>query len=170
MTCQGMRCFSHCYAMKGRCASPATQNAWAENWLLFSKTPDHFFGEIERALSRKRKPGYFRWHVGGDIPSQSYLEGIRWLARTNRGWRFALYTKRFDLDWKDALGTPNLHIRFSRWPSLGINPPKGMAHLPSFWTCSSAPFKNDCLKCPGSCADCRACWNPKPRVIWIPLH
>jgi hypothetical protein len=172
LTCIGMPCRPLCYAMKARCAQAQTKHAWLENYRLWNRSPSAYFDAIDQALHTRRKPGFFRWHVGGEVPSQAYLESVRWIARVHPLWSFALYTKRFDLDWTNILNVENLHVRFSCWPSIGVMPPSigPLADVPTFWTLSKGQRLSSGFKCPGRCADCRQCWSRKHRSIWITRH
>lgn len=171
-TCATMPCRFECYAMKGQCNTKTCKAAWLRNWEVWKTDPFQYFSLINRWLSTRKTPvPFFRWHVGGEVPNQRYIEGMFHVANLHPQTRFALYTKRQDLDFK---GSPrNLYVRASYWPSLGILPKPGplFGYSGSFWTLEEGEVPpEDAVSCPKYCPDCRLCWEDSTPDIYIRKH
>jgi len=163
-----MPCFNDgCYAraIVNRNRIPALQ--WAENAVLAREDPDLFF-EYVRSYLQMLKSTHFRWHVGGDIPSQKYLNGIRTIAREFPKIRFLCFTKKHSLDFR-RLPT-NLSIVLSMWPGWG-NPRKKM---PRAWVQDGTETRipDTAMHCSGNCQDCKICWYLKTldHDVWFYKH
>ena len=125
-----------------------------------------FFGEIMLDLE-KRPTDYFRWHVGGDILNQDYLEHMKMVARSFPDTRFMAYTKQLELEFKDI--PENLSILASMWP--GWRPPMSpttMA-LRRSWMQDGTEDRipSNHKVCPGSCKDCKLCWNSDLDIVFM---
>lgn len=120
-TCpSGVPCLKTCYAIKAWKQYPNVRDAWKGNYAFFSSDAPGYFDDIIRQLERKRDVKVFRWHVGGDIPSMSYLEGMVHVARKLPCVRFFAYTKAYDLlegVLNSGASLPaNLTLIASAWP------------------------------------------------------
>ena len=62
-----------CYAMKAFKLYPGTRKAWTSNLELWERDSNLFFEEFNGWL-KKNKPERFRLFVGGDMPSEAFLE------------------------------------------------------------------------------------------------
>jgi len=148
-------CAKDCYAVKFYNMWPEVKKAWDDNLREALHDIDYYMACVRRYLLRYC-PEYFRWHVGGDIIDQKYLEGIKDIAKDYSYILFAVFTKNYNLSFCDI--PPNLSIIFSVWPGLSMPKkpfPKafvrGYVFIPA----------GDYIICPGSCEGCRACWNLK---------
>lgn len=158
--CSG--CKRSCYALKAWRQYPATREAWSGNLETAKKAPAVYFGQIQEYLAHK-KPAFFRWHVAGDILGQWYLDIMGATARRFPGTRFLCFTKRGDLNYA---GVPeNLRIVFSQWPGMDLIGPEGSARA---WLSTDPRKPARARKCPGSCEDCKLCFNLKTAVQFDP--
>lgn len=168
-TCsEDMPCRTACYAQRCYERWPDVRMAWDANFVLAMTNPEEYFGQIIAEIKR-RQVKYFRWHVGGDIIGQWYLEGMKRVARECDKTKFLCYTKRVDLDFS---GLPaNLVIRVSMWPGWG-NP--SATELPKAWIqVGDEPdprMPADAYRCDDSnvlhCTECLFCWRSKRDVVF----
>jgi len=164
ITCmKGTLCAKKCYAMKSYRQYPAVAKNWKENLRFYQKDPSGYFNAVSTWLA-KHKPEYFRWHVGGDIPDIVYLRIMDAVAKTHYNIQFLCYTKR----WAMLQATheedvaPNLTLVLSRWP--GDSVPANVGRWPQAWMFDSKNLDTRIPKagtfiCPGSCTDCKKCWE-----------
>jgi len=150
-----------CYARKAL-IYPETKDAWLHNTYLALLHRAFFFRSV-REWIEENKPPYFRWHVGGDIPDEGYLEAMCDLAVQCPGTRFMAFTKRHEI----TRATPdNLQIVFSlwpRWPQV-ILKYRRYAHMQDGTV--TIPKTRKPFDCPGNCSTCAkdlsiehpACW------------
>lgn len=151
-------CFKDCYANK-RCYLrwPNVKKAWRENYDDYLRRgPDVYFDEINCWLN-DHSPGYFRWHVGGDIPDWSYFLGILSLANKFPGTQFMMFTKRWDLFPRVFPEIPeNLSVILSMWP--GLQNPRRI-QLSRAWLSHDKRIPEYYFKCTGKCDECYKCWD-----------
>lgn len=147
-------CKNKCYAMKAFRMYPSVKKAWNENTEIAKSNPVKYFDDIVDYLLRKR-PKYFRWHVAGDIPNQSYLGMMKHIARLFPNTRFLAFTKKHDLEFSDIPG--NLQIVYSLWPEWGSK----KVGMPAAYMQDGKENRVNGTEiiCPGSCADCKVCWH-----------
>lgn len=156
-------CARDCYAMKAWRMYPSVRAAWGENWEFVQHDIDGYFSEISQAVTRSRRP-YFRWHVAGDIPSRSYLQGMISLAKVHAGVNFLAYTKT-DY-WKEKLPS-NLIMLHSLW--LDQAPEKSESSFKVYFKASDIPASTK--RCAGDCRRCHACYHaPAGAQIGVVLH
>ena len=156
-------CRRDCYALKAYRQHPATKRAWDHNF----QEATHARGDYFRAIGawlHKARPAFFRWHVSGDILDQEYLDYMIEVALDLPGTVFLAFTKRGDLEYSSAPG--NLRIRFSQWPGMPeLRAPGILGAWMQDGTETRIPAS--AIKCPGSCENCRACWNSKKDVYFL---
>lgn len=151
-------CFKGCYARKFVYLFPGVKRAWGNNTKIVREDRDGYFNALEQFLDRKH-PKLFRFHVGGDIPDQDYLNRMKRLARRYPKTRFMTFTKQHGLDYRNM--PRNLNIVFSYWYGWGrINPYKPIA-LVDDGKGSETRIKKGAFICKGACDKCRKCWNLK---------
>ncbi len=156
---KGIPCSKDCYAVKAYASRPSVKLAWDDN-LEFAKNDEHgFFTAIDKYLKTRKKPiKFFRWHVAGDILSQSYLNQMNMIATNNPNTRFLAFTKHHGLDFNGL--QENLVIVFSMWAGWGDISvvPVGM---PKAWMQDGNETRvpDDALECIGSCSTCGMCWH-----------
>lgn len=141
-----------------------TKIARDDNFRLMLERPDlgfeQIFREVQNQTRRDLSYGrgtYFRYHVGGDILDQNYLEWMKHVARLLPQVHFLCFTKMQNLDYRK---TPkNLQIIFSMWPGWGRTMP-GKRHA-WLWDDRHDPRipKDKVFLCPGSCEECGLCWR-----------
>ena len=168
-------CFQKCYAKKFYKAYPTVKTAWDENLDLWYDYRGQFTGELHEFLYRA-KPRAFRWHVGGDIPSEDYLEMMLEVAATHPSTQFLCFTKQYDVVNKyienlvssnifklEYIIPTNMHLIFSGWGKEEVPNPY---NLPT----SQVIFKGEEPRpewkiCGGNCTECRCqgigCWELK---------
>ena len=169
VTCRaGAPCLKDCYARKHCYALyPGTRKAWNENLKLYQTNRTEYFAAIFKKLERARKPGLFRWHVGGDIPDTLYLRDMIWLAHVMPTWKFLAFTKRYAmLEWNHLAIPPNLRIVLSGWPGLPLRNDDLMRLFPVAWMRDpknpDERIPKTAKHCPGNCTKCGKCWALKP--------
>jgi hypothetical protein len=174
-------CYEKCYAMKSYRQYPSVRKNWTENLKLWQSKKNlglkNFVNQLHDWL-KKKKPEYFRWHVGGDIPDTQYFEMMCHIAEMNPKTKFLAFTKQYDYA---GLAVPeNLQLIFSRWP--GCMPWYALGHIGGerqfireAWL--SDPKKVDVYmpmknmhRCPGSCKDCKVCFNKGKQDIIFDIH
>jgi hypothetical protein len=130
--------------------------------LFYQTDPAGYFDAIETWLRHRRKlPGYFRWHVSGDMPDQDYLRRMVTLAQGLPAIRFLAYTRR-DYPYTGDY-SPNLVLVKSLW----LDENHAVKHMPWFKVLPAhVP-----ASCPGSCTHCHTCWYLNPgQGVTINLH
>jgi len=151
----GIPCFNEgCYARKAYRLYPNVKAAWDKNYKFWLENPVEYFKEIAEACIGEP---FFRWHVAGDVPDQSYLDYMVDIARQLPDTRFLCFTKKYDLDFKWI--PKNLQIVLSTWPGLELPENKGLpwAWLSEDWR---RPLDDLYLVCPGDCSACgNKCWD-----------
>lgn len=148
-------CWKRCFARK--CTRHTTvKNAWHGNYLKAMTDPVEFWSVVDHYIG-KHKPEYFRFHIGGDIPDQPYLDQLFRLVADNPDVRFMAYTKRHDLDYRNK--PENLCILFSMWPNWGD--PAAVSGPRAWVDDGNEPrIPENAHKCTAdSCEDCRFCWH-----------
>lgn len=74
-----------CYDIKACNQYPNTViDARIRNWTILKRSREEYFGRIRKAIARRRKNFYFRWHVAGDIIDIDYLKEMAAIARKIR--------------------------------------------------------------------------------------
>jgi len=156
-------CQHDCYALRPYRRHKNTRRAWNQNWSIYQENIGQYFGDIKDfILGRKKPPELFRWHVGGDIPSQNYMEGVGLAADMFPGTRFLCFTKMYFIveNHIDVYGDlpDNLSIVLSAWPGMRMHNPHD---LPVAWMQDGSEVRvpDDCLLCTNTCEDCAACWG-----------
>jgi hypothetical protein len=115
--------------------------------------PHKYFDNICEFLD-KHKPQYFRFHVDGDIPDETYLKKMTGLADDYPNTRFLAFTKRYELPISKR--PHNLTIIPSAWPGYKIPEFERTAWMEDGREDRYARARFDCS---GSCSDCYACWH-----------
>ena len=152
-------CSGYCYDIKACLQYSNVMHARAVNTVMANYARDEYFGQIDAAISRRRKNKYFRWHVAGDILDMDYFKRMVYIARKHPDFTFWTYTKMYSIvnDWIYVHGRLpfNLHVMFSRWEGMDMDNPH---NLPEFRVrmegMSEDPFIT-LHKCPGNCDACK---------------
>ena len=156
---KGVPCLTDgCYAMKSYRMYPNVRTAWNGNLELWQEAPQEFEKRLIESLGGLYT-SRFRWHVGGDIPDQAYLDMmIRVANHFSSPLSFLVFTKRYHLDYSKV--PLNLHVVLSAWPGLDM-PERIDSKTPIAWLSSDLRRSVDqChIQCPGSCSECDyTCW------------
>lgn len=153
-----------CAACKNGCSAhrllklrKAARQAWANNTTIARQDPERFF-QATKGFIIGQGCKFFRFHVGGDIPSQDYLDRMADLARELPGVRFLCFTKNHHLQFTNL--PPNLTIVASMWPGWGNPHHPNIARLPKAWVrdATETRIPNDAIECGGGCDTCGMCW------------
>lgn len=167
-------CASKCYAIRMCRRRLSTLNAWRNNLRLWETNPTSFKAQL---VGSAIVSAYFRYFVGGDIPSYEFLEMMVDVAKLCPKTQFLAFTKRYAIinqyvAWYGRDYIPdNLHIILSEWDKPIENPynlPK--ARVIFSWQHSYESFskmhsgKNYKI-CGGNCVSCVCqgigCWELK---------
>lgn len=163
-----------CYAHKAMYRS-VVQKAWGENYQYYLRYPSQFFEDIA-VLLKYQGVQHFRWHVGGDIVDQAYLDGMNHVAWGLMDMEFMCFTKMHHLDFKGV--PPNLHILFSMWPGWGRTRKKHLFHggprIRRTWVNDPANLDpripDDAVECSGKCDECFKCWSELDKDVVFHIH
>lgn len=160
-------CAKLCYARKFHTgfAAHTAGKQWDSNWELYQSDPDRYFASITDQLSGYKNIKLFRWHVGGDIPDQNYIDGMYYLSKKIWWIDFLAYTRR---DWALPYSTKNLKIVRSLW--LGeVDSERDRRDLKYPWF--KVLPKGEPATCQGGCDRCAVCWYLKPGTgMTVNLH
>lgn len=145
-----------CFSLQMCSGNAKVRDCWSSNGRLARGDPESYFAMIRDCLKR-RKPPLFRWHVGGDILSQSYLQEMETIAREFPATRFLAFTKQFGLDYSNQ--PQNLTIIFSMWP--GMPKPKRQKGIRFAWLQDGTERRvpRNAMRCVGACENCGLCWE-----------
>lgn len=162
-------CHKMCYARQSYKQYPGVRRAYDRNLARWKSDPDRYFGSIAWQIVDKGLL-FFRWHVSGDIPAKSYIQGMIDVANKVPGCRFLAFTKRYD--WVSGIRFPrNLTVVLSAWP--GVKLPKTTRPIAFMQDgCESRSRAKTALHCPGGCQNCGRCWilPQLKRDVVFPLH
>jgi hypothetical protein len=147
-------CRRYCYAIRiCHYSKTAALPAWAENTVIYRHDPERYFREIREYLTI-HGGGFFRWHVGGEIPDQYYFRNMVKIAQDFKTWHFWCYTKMYDIANSIRVYPKNFVVMYSKWEGMQMNNPYGR---PEFRTrlkgMPEAPFKG-LWHCDGNCIKC----------------
>ena len=160
ITCNNCaNCAAYCYDVKACLCYGNVMRARAENTALLYRCESLMFDQIDRYISSKKTNKFFRWHVGGELPSVNYFAYIVNIAEKHPDWTFWLYTKMYSIVnlWCLYYGRntlpDNLSVMFSEWNGVSMD---NRYNFPTF-TCVQADMEEpkDVWKCPGNCDICK---------------
>lgn len=151
-------CKFYCYDVKACLQYANVMMARVRNTVLLWYDEKEYFHQIESKISRRRKNFFFRWHVAGDIISESYFSYMVELAVKYPKFRFWCYTKQYKLinNWCNKHGVnsipDNLVVMFSKWNGVKMDNPY---NFPVFGAYDKSDFVGfSGFKCPGNCQVC----------------
>lgn len=146
-----------CYACKAYVQYPGTREAWDDNtWFALHDIP-----ELEKRLNAyiaKRKPAFFRVHVGGDFITREYAEMWARVAGRHPGTRFLAFTKQWD-NVRGVEFPANFSLVLSGWPGTEIPADLAAKYPRANMVLSADEIPADGLHCPGNCESCGMCWQ-----------
>lgn len=156
-------CCGICYDGKACLQYANVRNARAKNTAITEYDLNEYFHQIDMYMVRIRKNKYFRFHVGGDIPSYEYFEKMVELAKKYPDWVIWTYTKQYYIvnkyvrihgGNKNCIPS-NLSIMFSRWEGLPMVNPYGFAEFILIKKDNATPENiRDKRLCNGNCQYC----------------
>jgi hypothetical protein len=154
-----------CYALKAWRQYPGTRAAWRGNLEAYQRNADDYFDALVVAFKRS-KTRLVRYHVGGDVPDETYLAGMLRVARELPKKQFLTFTKQYELleSLKKIHVPANLNIIASAWP--GLEMPAGLVEkFSTAWLRDpnkpDPRIPADARACPGNCASCGVCFGLK---------
>lgn len=163
-----------CYAMKAYRMYPSVKKAWDENTIFAMGEQIDLLNELIKYFE-KFKGQYFRIHQAGDFVSVKYFSVWVAIAILFPNIQFMAYTKQFDIlaeygyKYGFAKIPDNFKIYLSAWTDYV--PPSGLRkYFPVAWL---AEDMVECSRiggfvCPGSCVECKHCYNKNTKdVIFI---
>lgn len=163
-------CRRDCYAVRMQ-QYTGVEPSWRRNAEIARRNPAGIMCAVIDFVDR-RKPEYFRWHVGGDIPSAEYFNGMCAVAKHRPMTNFRCFTKAYELLPKAHPRIPNLSVGISHWPGMKV--PKGLRGYTHSWIVPSSTstavhegrltakdylVPRKALSCPGNCESCHLCWT-----------
>ena len=158
-------CHKLCYDLRNDCCYPGCRKNRAMNAAIFEADRDRYFKEISKAASTQK---FFRWHIGGDIVSTDYLNGMVMVAEENPNCEFLAFTKCFDIvnDYLDVKELPkNLHIIFSAWVGQKMDNKHNMPTSNPLFADGRTTAHDGAVYCSGNCTECArtgcGCWTMK---------
>ena len=158
LTCANCKeCKYFCYDIKANLQYKNVVDARARNTALLYQDRDLYFETIDKAISRRLKNKYFRWHVSGDIVDYDYFVRMVEIARKHPDFVFWTYTKNYSVVnmFLDVDTLPeNLHVMFSEWRGLTMDNPHNMPEFRVVF--KSDPIKPTGFYCMGNCDICKA--------------
>lgn len=159
-SCAGT-CGPDCYAANMANTWTNTLLAWARNTALCVYRPGLYWKQVNAAVSMSR---FFRFHVGGDIPSPAYFGKMVECAVNNPHCDIVAFTKRHE--WvnqyiqENGSLPHNLHIIMSGWENLDPVNPYGLPETNVIMPGMECP--ENWTRCGGNCSDCArangGCW------------
>lgn len=163
----GVPCSKECYARQSYLQYPVVRQAWGENYHIVQTDMNSYFNQIGDHL-KQSTCDVFRWHVGGDIQSQEYLNSMYGLANDFPYVKFLAFTKNFNLNFK---GMPrNTSIVASMWMGWG----DASVDLPKAWVQdknhTETRIPHNAIECQGDCENCMKCWYLKDNGYDVYFH
>ena len=112
---------------------------------------------------------FFRFHVSGDIPDDTYFEHMVDIARTNTHCEILCFTKKYSIVNRhiNIIGKlpKNLHIIFSGWKGLKMDNPYLLPEAHVRYRDGHTTANNNAKECNGNCTECAitdgGCWTLK---------
>ena len=167
VTCANCKeCMRLCYDIKACLQYPNVIIARCRNTAMALFSPDSYFEQIENKLSRRKTNKFFRWHVGGDIPSYGYFSRMVDIAKRFPDFTFWTYTKNYNVvnlyctihGESKACIPENLSVMFSRWDGMPMDNPYGFGEfcckLPEGNVDTTEEEFSEMWQCPGNCEVC----------------
>ena len=162
------------------CAANTTDNAIIsifDRGRFFAEISDHLQPNVHPRIYKDAKRRIFRWHAGGDIQDQNYLDRMIDLANNNPTWLFYGYTKSDRLDFSRR--PRNLRIIQSCWQGKDVVD-LGLDGYSWYQNGTETRIPADSFECPcdEGCVKCQRCahlgqeWNGEvvPRNVVFPSH
>lgn len=163
ITCRTCACNTTCYARKLERLRPNVRSAYQHNLEVLQNDPDTYWREVEAQIMLSH---YFRFHVSGDIPDDTYFAHMAETARRNPHCEILCFTKKYEIVNSYAMANalpPNLHIIFSAWVGLEMVNPFLFPEAHVRYRDGTTTANESAKECPGNCSECAAtdegCWT-----------
>ncbi|MBR5014313.1 MAG: hypothetical protein IKY16_06875 [Bacteroidales bacterium] len=165
LTCvTGCECNSKCYGRKLERMRPSVRNAYQNNLEVLRTDPKTYWREVEATVMLSR---FFRFHVSGDIPDDTYFEHMVDIARTNPHCEILCFTKKYDIvnSHVSIIGKlpMNLHIIFSVWRNFEMDNPFLFPEAHVRYRDGTTTAPENAIECAGNCTECavteEGCWT-----------
>lgn len=168
-------CSGLCYDLRNDCCYSGCRDKRSVNAAILEADPERYFKEINEGVKTLR---FFRWHIGGDIVNDYYLEKMIWIAEENPHCEFLAFTKSFDIvnNYLDKNELPkNLHILFSAWIGMKMDNRHNLPTSNPLFFDGSTTAHDGATFCSGCCTDCakagEGCWTMKKGdEVIFPAH
>jgi hypothetical protein len=181
-------CLPSCYDLSGYGFKPSVAVSRVVNTIMFYRQRMNFMHQMELALA----PSYItvmRLEEGGDVPDQTYLDGIFMMGRRHPTKQIFLYTKSIYFNFSNK--PDNVFVHFSVMSNSHPRYVRNAQELAKKWgfmlayAGTGAPTgMGSVVKCPNQindkikCQDCKFCFNPvvakmckeKDIVLWFYPH
>lgn len=161
-------CFKTCYT-KHIIRFDEPTAAYNKNLAIYLTDPNGYFNQIRYMTAMCR---FFRWHIAGDIVDPDYFKGVVYVAKSNPGCNYLIFTKQYKIvnDYinENPDGIPkNLTVVFSNWFTWHCQNPH---NLPVTEIYNDGDIIPDNWKiCGGNCFECCCrgigCWELKKGEI-----
>lgn len=167
LTCRNdCECSKKCYAKRLERMRPSVREAYQHNYDLLNSDPDTYWREIEASIMMSR---FFRYHVSGDIPDNTYLVKMIEIAQRNPHCKMLCFTKKYDLvnSFLDSGGKipQNLHIILSAWHDIEMINPYNLPEAHVRYKSGNTTARKEAKQCRGNCTECAitddGCWDIK---------
>ena len=167
VTCRpDCECSKECYAKRIERMRPSVRKAYQHNYELLNSDPDTYWREVEASIMMSR---FFRYHVSGDIPDNTYLSHMIDIAARNQHCEMLCFTKKYELinEHIDLGGNipKNLHMIFSGWRDTDMVNPYNLPEAHVLYKDGTTTARADAKPCGGNCSECAitdgGCWNAK---------
>ena len=171
ITCtQGCECGVKCYAKKLERLRPAVRTAYARNLSVLHENPDTYWREVEASIMMSR---FFRFHVSGDIPDDTYFAQMIDVASRNPHCQILCFTKKYEIvnryishgirtDVSDVI-PDNLQVVFSVWRNFPCHNPFALPQAHVRYRDGTTTAPNGARECGGNCSECAVtdggCWS-----------
>lgn len=166
-TCRNdCKCGEKCYAKRLERLRPTVRNAYKHNYDILKNNPDIYWREVEAQIMMSR---FFRFHVSGDIPDDTYLLNMVDISERNEHCNILCFTKKYDIInnyLKSGRKFPdNLHIILSGWVGLKMLNPFNLPEAHVRYRNGETTANDTAKECSGNCAECLLtdgnCWSLK---------
>lgn len=167
LTCRtDCECSKKCYAKRIERMRPSVRQAYHHNYDLLNKDSNTYWREVEASIMMSR---FFRFHVSGDIPDDTYFEHMVDIARTNPHCEILCFTKKYDIvnNHINIIGKlpKNLHVIFSGWHDIEMVNPYNLPEAHVRYRDGSTTAREGAKLCGGNCTECAitdgGCWSLK---------
>lgn len=162
-TCIQCGCNNKCYARRIERLRPNVLRSYQRNYKILQNEPEEYWREVEAAIMLSR---FFRFHVSGDIPDDTYFKNMVDVARRNMHCEILCFTKKYEIvnnAIRSGISIPkNLHVLMSAWVGLDMDNPYKLPEAHVIYRDGTTTARSDAVMCEGNCAICAAsdsgCW------------